>query len=249
MRGMRRFGALGRAGVSILAACCCALASGACLSSMYYHPDARTYFTPQELGFHYQEFTLETADGQSLKAWRIPAKRPHATIIQFHGNAQNMSAHFASLVWLVNFGFNLITFDYRGYGASTGEPDPAGLHADALRALRFAQNTVLQDRTPLIVYGQSLGGAVALRAVPEMRGLPRPAAVVIEGSFASYRAVGAEKMDQWCFPPVPKMLSHLLDERYSPRESVARIAPLPLIIVHGTHDGIVPFHHGQEVHQ
>ncbi len=219
-----------------------------CVSRFYYFPTNKQYYTPEEMGFRYQEFWIDSTDGVRLHAWYIPAANAKGTIVHFHGNAENISSHFLSLLWLVNQGFNLLTFDYRGYGQSTGTPSPRGTHDDALRILNFADSLAVQDRTKLIVYGQSLGGVIALRAVPEWKRLQHLSAVVIEGSFLSYREIGHERLKNFCFWPVPVTAASLLDDSYNARDAVKQIAPVPLIVLHGTHDPVVPYGFGQEIY-
>jgi len=95
--------------------------------------------------------------------WYFPSQlstTPKATIIQFHGNAQNFSAHYLSLAWLTKQEFNLFTFSYRGYGNSEGRPDQKGTYLDGLAALN--QGWELHKKSgakKFIVYGQSLGGS------------------------------------------------------------------------------------------
>src|SRR5438128_400135 len=76
-------------------------------------------------------------DGLELYGWFLPAKgSPLGTILHLHGNAENISTHFAGVAWMPARGFNVFVFDYRGYGASEGQPDLEGAQKDIDAAMR-----------------------------------------------------------------------------------------------------------------
>ncbi|MBM9590454.1 alpha/beta fold hydrolase [Leptospira sp. 201903075] len=217
---------------------------------LYYHPTKDTYFTPKQMGFSYTPTFLTTKDGVKLNVWRIYSKKfetPKAVILQFHGNGQNMSAHFLSLVWLVNHGYELIVFDYRGYGDSEGEPDPEDIIEDSKLVLDFALQGAREKGTKLIVYGQSLGGAVAMRAVSDWKDKNEVVLFCIDGSFPSYREVAKQTMNHVLFPPVGNLFAWLFHDQTSPRDSIAGLSPIPLLIIHGTEDNVVFFENGKQI--
>ena len=129
-----------------------------------YHPGHGITSTPAELGLEYEDITFVSEDGLQLNGWWIPHAQARGTIIHCHGNAGNMSDR----VWLVGdlhrLGVNVFIFDYRGYGNSRGLPTEQGTYADARAAyevVRAKYDDV--DTPPVIVHGQSLGGAVAVQ--------------------------------------------------------------------------------------
>src|SRR5258706_10167145 len=144
-----------------LAAVFAGLALASC-TAVFFQPHRVRVLTPDQLGLAYDEVRFKTRDGLELYGWFIPAKGPAlGTVLQLHGNAENISTHFASLAWMPARGFNVFIFDYRGYGASEGEPTLAGAQIDidaAMQAL-LARNDIDKDR--IVIYGQSLGGALA----------------------------------------------------------------------------------------
>lgn len=219
-------------------------------SVLYYHPTKETYFTPKQMGFSYDPSFLTTKDGVKLNVWRIYSKKfetPKAVILQFHGNGQNMSAHFISLVWLVNHGYELIVFDYRGYGDSEGEPDPDDILEDSNLILDFALQEARDKGTKLIVYGQSLGGAIAMKSLSDWKDKNEVVLFCIDGSFPSYREVAKQTMNQVLFPPIGTMFAWLFHDRTSPRDSIAKLSPIPLLIIHGTEDTVVFFENGKQI--
>ena len=123
-------------------------------NSVFYYPDSLVYLTPDKLGIVYDELKIPVKNSQEkdqpdtfLSAWRLHSKQQPAngTILHFHGNAQNMTAHFLYVAWLTEFGFDVITFDYRGYGSSASLPlklsTREALFEDAIAALSFVQAT------------------------------------------------------------------------------------------------------------
>ncbi len=229
---------------SFLVLCC-----QGCVGRMFYQPDRTSYGTPSRYGLKYEEVTFRSKDGTKLTGWFIPAVgAPRGTVIHFHGNAQNMSAHFAFVSWLPAAGFNLFVFDYRGYGQSEGKPDRRGLFEDSVAAITCVQARKDVDRDRLLVLGQSLGGANAIAAVGanSFKGIR---AVAIESAFASYRGIVRDKIGGMPLLSLLKWpLSYLLiGDSYSPDRVVRAIAPVPLLLIYGTADGIVPYHHGQDL--
>jgi len=220
-----------------------------CVSSMFYQPDRTVYDTPDRHGLKYEQVAFRSKDGTRLSGWFIPAVgTPRGTVIHFHGNAQNMSAHFGFVSWLPAQGFNLFVFDYRGYGSSAGRPDRRGVFEDSLAALGYVAARPGIDHNRILVLGQSLGGANAIAAVGS-RHHAGIRAVVIDSAFASYRGIVRDKIA--AIPILSYLrnpLSHLLiDNDLSPEAVVANIAPTPLLIIHGTADPVVPYAHGKRL--
>lgn len=221
-----------------------------CVGRQFYHPDHTTYDTPDRHGLRYEEVTFHSKDGTRLTGWFIPSVgSSKGTIIHFHGNAQNMTSHFTFVSWLPKEGFNLFLFDYRGYGQSAGTPDRRGVYDDSVAALEYVAMRSDVDRNRLLVLGQSLGGANAVAAVGA-NSFPGIRAVVIESAFASYRSIVQDKIGQISLLSFLKRpLSYLLTgNSYSPDAVVERIAPVPLLLIYGTDDPVVPFEHGKRLY-
>lgn len=226
-----------------------ALLCQGCVGKMFYYPDRIVYQTPSRHGLKYEEVTFRSKDGTKLAGWFIPAVgAPRGTVIHFHGNAQNMTAHFAFVSWLPAEGFNLFVFDYRGYGRSEGKPDRRGLYEDSVAAISYVQTRKDVDRDRLLILGQSLGGANAIAAVGG-NGFSGIRAVAVESAFSSYRGIVRDKLGEKPLVSLLKWpISYLLvGDSYSPVDVVERIAPVPLLLIHGTVDPVVPYHHGREL--
>jgi hypothetical protein len=220
-------------------------------TGVFFQPHRYQVATPAKLGLAFQEVTFKTADGLELYAWFMPAQGPAlGTVLQLHGNAENISTHFASLAWMPERGFNVFIFDYRGYGASEGEPTLAGTQIDidaAIDAL-LARNDIDKDR--IVMYGQSLGGALAAYYVAHSPNRDRLRALVLESAFSDYVEIARETLaDHWLTWPFQWLPKLAVDDRFSPLPGMAKISPLPLLILHGDRDEIVPVHHARLLYE
>jgi len=123
--------------------------TGGCAERFFFYPDQHVYTTPQAEGVHAEEVLFAGPDGIQLHGWWLPAQGEiHGTVLHVHGNAANISNHLPLIAWLPAAGFNVLTFDYRGYGRSSGKPTIQGLVDDtraALAWLRAARARALLD--------------------------------------------------------------------------------------------------------
>ncbi len=232
-----------------LAAVVASFVVSAC-TAVFFQPYRVQVLTPGKVGLAYQEVAFKTRDGVELYGWFLPAEGPAlGTILQLHGNAENISTHFMSVAWLPARGFNVFTFDYRGYGGSEGSPSLEGVQLDIDAALETLLGRSDVDKTRVVMYGQSLGGALAAYYVEhsarrsELRGL------VLESAFSDYTDIVREKFtDHWITWPFQWIPLLSVDDSFSPLPGMARISPLPLLILHGDRDPVVPMHHGQRLY-
>lgn len=222
-----------------------------CVGGLFYYPDKVVYDTPARHGLPFEEVTFASKDGTRLSGWFIPAVgKAKGTVIHFHGNAQNMTAHFGFVSWLPAAGFNLFVFDYRGYGKSEGRPHKQGVYEDSVAAISYVAARKDVDQARLLILGQSLGGTNAIAAV----GLNRFAgirAVAIESTFASYRRIVRDKLDEI---PVVSLLKWplsyiLIGNDLSAEQAVEKISPIPLLLIYSRDDQIIPYHHGITLYQ
>lgn len=210
-----------------------------CVSSVFYYPDRVLYGTPEKDGLRYESVAFSSADGTKLTGWFVPAatvknpRKAKGTVVHFHGNAKNISSHWRYVSWLPKRGFNVFVFDYRGYGASHGKPEPKGVFEDSRAALSYVRTRNDVDPQRLFVLGQSLGGnnAIAVVGSGNREGVK---AVAIEGTFYSYASIANDR-----FPGA----GLIVDNTYSASKYVKDIAPIPLLLIHGMDDRIVPYDH------
>lgn len=217
--------------------------------NVFFYPYPAHVQTPKQLGLAYEDVYFNASDGTRLHGWFLPAQgRALGTILFLHGNAENISTHIMSVRWLPARGFNVFLLDYRGYGSSEGKPTFAGVQDDAESALKMLIARPDVDASRIVVFGQSLGGAIAVYRVARTAYRENIRALVVESAFSSYRRITREKLaDFWLTWPFQYPLSWTVSDEYSPSRAVADISPIPLLIIHGDQDPIVPLQHGQRL--
>ena len=219
-----------------------ALAYGGFVAYVYFGQGRLVYFpepgreiraTPGDLGLAYQNLTLETGDGERLHAWFVPHDKARGAVILLHGNAGNISHRLDYVAMFHRLGLSTLIFDYRGYGRSTGKPSETGLYRDADAAWKYlvAERGIAAGR--IVLFGESLGGAVAARLAAQ----ERPAALVLASAFTSVPDLGSE-----LYPWLP--IRWLARMRYDTRAAL-RSVTCPVLVAHSPQDDIVPFRHGQ----
>ncbi len=222
-------------------------------SSVFFYPNNTTYITPDRLELDYEDVFLNTADGETLHGWWLPAKTDKpakGTLYYLHGNAQNVSAHILNVAWLPPEGYNVFTLDYRGYGQSTGAPDIEGALHDVETGLRWLAER--QTDQPLFLLGQSLGGALGIALASEWvqrNEQPKLNGVILDGTFSGFRYIAREKLNSfWLTWPFQYPLSWTIPDDYEGVDGISGIAPVPVMIIHSIRDGIIPFHHGTRLY-
>lgn len=208
------------------------------LDNFFYHPDNKVYATPKKDGYVFEEVVFSSKDKTELSGWFIPAKgKALGTVIHFHGNAQNMSAHYTYVSWLPASGFNLFVFDYRGYGQSKGKLSRKGVYEDSVAAVEYIKARTDIDQSKIILFGQSLGGANAIAVAGEKQ-FEGIVGVVSESAFSTYKSVATEHAG--IYKPLAPLF---IGNQFSPKKSVGKISPTPLLIIHSTHDSVVSYKH------
>lgn len=226
-------------------------------SHLFYQPSREVFSNPKLASIPVEEVSFQSSDGTHLTGWFFPATATRSgpldpgtpTVIQFHGNAQNMTSHFTSVYWMTEAGYQVFVFDYRGYGLSAGSPDQKGLHLDALAAIATVQNKIPAGERNIILYGQSLGGAVLARALEDLPDRSRISAVILEGTFDSYRSIARNTLGRtWATFLFQPLASLLVSDEFSPENSFRKISPIPLLILHGERDPAIPASFGRRIY-
>jgi hypothetical protein len=228
-------------------------------TQLFFQPHSYLIDTPKRHGIEYRIEDFQAADGTSLNAWFLPAEdkggakedsEAKATILFLHGNAENISTHFRNIMWLPHEDFNVLALDYRGYGASEGTPTIAGMQLDIDAAMRHLLAHEGVDPNRIVILGQSLGGSLAIYYAAHSAYRANIRAVVIDSAFFDYRQIAREKLASsfitWPFQWLPWLT---VDDDYSPADSVAAISPLPLLLIQGDQDAVVPLHHSQQLYE
>jgi uncharacterized protein len=232
-----------------LALLAAALLLGSC-TQVFLHPGREEVLHPQRLGLAYEDVWIAAPDGARLHAWYLPAAAPaRGTVLHLHGNAENISTFIGATHWLPQRGYNVLLLDYRGYGRSEGDPSVAHLHEDAAAALSHLLARGAGSGSPLFVFGQSIGGAVAIRTAAHHPDRARIAAVVTEGAFSGYARIAREKLGAlWLTWPLQWPLSLLFASDFDAEDAVGAL-PMPLLLIHGERDPVVDVSHGRRLYQ
>ena len=232
---------------------CLLLALGGC-SSLLFYPEPGLPFTPTKAGLAYRDVNLTTADGVRLRGWWLPAKPGVAvkgTVLHLHGNGGNLAAHLGGSWWLPEQGYQVLLLDYRGYGVSEGTPRLPAIYQDIDAAFAWLDAAPEVQGKPLVLLGQSLGGALAvhyLAAHPERERQLK--ALVLDGVPASYRAVGRFALGtSWLTWPLHVPLSWLVPDADSAIYAAPRLGTVPKLIYHSLDDPIVPLSNGIGLYQ
>lgn len=174
-----------------------------------------------------------TEDGVELHGWWLEHPRARATVVYCHGSAGHLLHHGGILETLYGLEVSLLAFDYRGYGESGGEPSEEGLYRDARAAWDHVTGELGRAPQSTLLFGHSLGGAVAVDAA-----LYRPAAgLVVQASFTGVREMARLRHPQ---------LSWVARQQFSSIEKVAHL-DLPKLFLHGTADETIPLEHSHEL--
>ncbi|MCS3902771.1 fermentation-respiration switch protein FrsA (DUF1100 family) [Methylohalomonas lacus] len=202
---------------------------------LIFQPTSMLAATPESIGIDYETVELRISDEVVLHGWFIPAHNSRGTVLYLHGNAGNISHRLVMLEMLNHLGLSTLIIDYRGYGNSSGQPSERGTYADAEAAWNHL--TLERDIKPdeIIIYGRSLGGAVAAWLAARVE----PAGVILESTFVSMQSLA-----QSIYPYVPVGL--LLRNEYPVRENVTAIRS-PLLLIHSPDDEIIPYSHAEKL--
>ena len=194
------------------------------------YPFDATYATPAEAGApRMEEGSFATDDGETLVLWRAEAQPDKPTVLYFSGNAGGLKERSERFSKLIDQGYGVVAPAYRGSSGSTGKPDEMTLLDDA-RALAAS----LED-LPLVIYGESLGTAVAIRLAAEGTG----DRIVLEAPFTSIPDLVLSQHPT-------ETLDHLITQRWESHLYMPDVTQ-PLMVVHGDRDHLVPITMGETI--
>ena len=218
---------------------------------MFFHPARELAAPPDLAGGSLEEIFFPSGDGVKLHGWILrPPGPPRGTVLFFHGNAENMGTHVNAVLWLVKAGYLVFAFDYRGYGISDGTPDIPGVNRDGVAALDLAFRIREGEEGGVVVFGQSLGGAIAAYAVANSPRRGEVKALIVDSAFAGYRRIVRDKLIAGIVTlPLAWPASWTIEDAYSPERWIGSVAPVPVVVIHGTKDPVVPFSHGERLYR
>jgi hypothetical protein len=207
---------------------------GRLFDTMMFHPEPGAQLRPEQVGVEGRDVSITTEDGVRIHAFFLPAPGATRALLFLHGNAGNASHRLPNAAALMRTGSHVLLLDYRGYGLSEGSATEDGIYADARAGLSWLEREAGIPEARIVVFGRSLGGAVAVDLVRgrEIAGL------ILESTFASAGAIARR-----IFGPLGAFAAR---GRF---ESDRKIADLraPLLFFHGDRDEIVAFELGQSL--
>ncbi len=223
----------------------CLLLTGC--GGLFYYPDNRLYVDIKKLDIQPQQIELKTSDDKKFYGWYFKSsEKPRGKILFFHGNAQNRTSHFFSLYWILKNNYDFFIFDYPGYAESEGTPSQESTTDAGSKALEWMVDQ--SPSTPLIVYGQSLGGNIAMFSVAKSKSRISPCMVAVDSTFKSYRKVAQRSLAKnWLTWPFQGLSYLLVQDSSSAENHIGEISPIPLVVFHSKEDPIVDFESGHDV--
>jgi fermentation-respiration switch protein FrsA (DUF1100 family) len=210
-------------------------------ASVTFHPERAPWGGGWRVPRGGEDVWFETADGSRLHGWFVssPARPPAATVVYFHGNGGNISYVDWVGEQLAARGFDVLLFDYRGYGRSEGAlSDERGVYEDADAAYDFAVRGRGARPERVVLYGQSLGTAAAVDVAAR-----KPCgALVLESGLSS-----AGDMARTILPWLPRFVARLTRNKFDSVGKLARVG-CPVLVAHGDRDEVIPVEQARALH-
>lgn len=190
--------------------------------------------TPDIKGLPIEDVRIRTPDGETLQAWYEPPQPGKPVILYFHGQGGTQELGKWRYIRMHDKGVGYLALAYRGYSGSTGHPTEPGLLTDGLAAYDWLSAKGFKP-SDIVIHGHSLGTGVAVYVATK-----RPAkALILEAPFTSASDVAQER-----YPFMPVAL--LMHDKFLSRERIKDVH-MPLLIVHGDRDSVVPFVEGKRL--
>jgi fermentation-respiration switch protein FrsA (DUF1100 family) len=204
-------------------------------SRLIFFPRNEIIITPELVGLSYEDIFFSTNDGIYLHGWFIPSDPSRGVILFCHGNAGNISHRMDTIKIFNDLDLSVFIFDYRGYGKSQGRTSESGTYIDADAAWIYLTESRNVEPGNIIVFGRSLGGAVATDLASK-----RPVGgAIVESSFTSIDDLGSE-----IYPFLPvRLLSRF---KYNTLEKIKKVE-CPKLIIHSRDDEMISFKHGRRL--
>ncbi len=204
---------------------------------MIFLPSRAITITPANMGIEAEDVWFESANGKKLHGWFAFHDPDAVTILFSHGNAGNISGRVHTMKNFVDMGFNVLIYDYQGYGKSEGRPTEKGIMQDGLAAwdLLVEEHNISPDR--ILPAGRSLGGAVTMYIAD----YHNTRAVALESTFTS-------------MPDVAARVYRIFPVRLLARvemNSLERIRNFEgaMLVAHSPDDRVIPYDMGRTLYE
>jgi len=199
-----------------------------------FYPAKTIDIMPDRFGMAYEDVYLTTEDHVKINGWLIKNPSAKSTLLFLHGNAGNIGDRLTKLKFFHEMGVNVFIIDYRGYGHSEGVPTEEGVYRDGRAALDYLRQREDLKGVPVILYGGSLGGAVAIDVATH----DQAQGLIIDSSFPS-----AAAMSRIIYPMIP---TFFMDIKFDSESKVKSLA-MPKLFMHSVEDRTIPIAMGQRL--
>lgn len=220
-------------------------------TQLFFFPMKEHVSSPGYFKLPYEDHFISVANNTQLHGWFLPAQtpKPKGTVLFLHGNAENISTHIAAVYWLPAAGYQVFLYDYRGYGKSTGNVDLIDSIADVHQVIAYLLEKPEIKGHPFFILSQSLGSAIAVNAIQAKRYQGKVHGFIIDSGFSNFRKIAREKLALsrllWLFQ---WPLSLTITGQHNPADLIAGVSPIPVLVIHGSKDNIIPFSHGLDIY-
>lgn len=199
-----------------------------------FFPSKNLKSTPADFGMKYEDIYFQTKDKFKINGWLVKGASD-GIVIFFHGNSGNMSNLINKIQMFHGLGLDIFLIDYRGFGRSEGYPTEIGLYRDAQAAYDYLLSRPDVNMNHLIIYGESLGGAVAI----DLAGKNHSCGVIIDAAFTNVLDMAKKR-----YPYIP---AFLIGGQFDSLSKVAFIQE-PKVFMHSRDDEVVPFQLGKNLY-
>ncbi len=213
---------------------------------LFYYPTQIKYNTIER---EHRDVFIESRSKNRLHGLYFPARSEHkALVLFFHGNYRNVTGLYKTFVWLTDYGYDYLIVDYSGYGKSDGRAGRKSLYKDGISMLEYSAQLAYQKGYPLIVIGQSIGGATLLGSLKGFENRDSISLILIDCSFLSYKDIADYHTKNTTKLPIP-LGSWIITDNHVPHESLDEIQNIPVLVSHCRQDKTVPLQFGKELYE
>ncbi|MBW3164035.1 alpha/beta hydrolase [Ferrimonas balearica] len=220
-----------------------------CGSSPFYAPDQQLGTASHQYPHPVIDYYLDSRSGNRLHVQRHLSSPPNANlVVHFHGNAGNLSKTSEKVVWLVDHGFDVLLFDYSGYGQSSGNASRETLRLDGITFLEHVSALSRPSGQRRILIGTSMGGAVLVDALASSELQTEFDLLVIDSSFDHYSKLARDVISRYPLSYlVAKVAEWTVSDQHAPADQIDKLKAIPLLVAHCQEDGLIPLERGFEL--
>ncbi|MCM8532791.1 MAG: alpha/beta hydrolase [Lentisphaeraceae bacterium] len=218
---------------------------------LVYHPEKTSYDHPRDYDINYENIFIRTSDNVALHAWWLSPIEQDAkgTIIHFHSSEKNISYHLNDSRRFVEQGYNVLLFDYRGFGHSDGIPNKWGLTKDGLAAINYIVNRDDVDNSKIVIFAQAEGAPIALSALNQYD--IKPTCIIFDNPLFTYRKIAEETVEKIPIGKalgLPSYLAASLHD-YQPDKDLKATWGVPLLICHSENNDTISSEHSLSIYK